>query len=72
MLVIYNHLCNIKPYKMGCFNDPLWVGWGGLVGGGWLTLTTYIQIAGAGSTARWGWINDAKTCFSYTLKKFIS
>ena len=36
---------------MGCFNDPAWKvcgWWGG--GGGWLTPTTYIQLAGAGST----------------------
>ena len=39
---------------MGCFNDPVWkvcgwvVGWGGLWDG-WLTPTTYIQLAGAGS-----------------------
>ena len=35
---------------MGCFNDPAWKvcgWWGG--GGGWLTPTTYIQLAGAGS-----------------------
>ena len=29
---------------------------GGVVGW-WLTPTTYIQLTGAGSTARWGWIN---------------
>ena len=32
---------------MGCFNDPAWESlW---VGGGWLTRTTYIQLAGDGS-----------------------
>ena len=32
---------------MGCFNDPAWkvCGWWG----GWLTPTTYNQLAGAGS-----------------------
>ena len=38
---------------MGCFNDPAWkvCGWWGGGGGvgGWLTPTTYIQLAGAGS-----------------------
>ena len=35
---------------MGCFNDPAWkvCGWGGWCGV-WLTPTTYIQLAGAGS-----------------------
>ena len=41
--------------KMGCFNDPAWKVCGGV--GWWLTPTTYIQLAGAGSTARRGWIN---------------
>ena len=30
----------------------VWVVW-------WLTPTTYIQLAGAGSTAHWGWINNS-------------
>ena len=42
-----------NQYKMGCFNDPAWKvcglvgGVGGL--GVWLTTTTYIQLAEAGS-----------------------
>ena len=35
---------------MGCFNDPAWKVCGWVMGwGGWLTPTTYIQLAGAGS-----------------------
>ena len=32
---------------MGCFNDPAWKVCGGGWWGGWLTPTTYIQLAGA-------------------------
>ena len=39
--------------KLGKFVGGGW--WGG-----WLTPAIYIQLAGAGSTARWGWINNLK------------
>ena len=34
--------------KMGCFNDPAWKVCGWMGGVGWLTPTTYIQLAWAG------------------------
>jgi len=34
--------------------------------GGWWVADTYIQLAGAGSTARWVWINKNKSgCFNF-------
>ena len=33
-----------------------------------MTPTTYIQLAGAGSTARWGWINIAYIPVIYKYK----
>jgi len=56
--IIYSMIasCNLQWVslylnKMGCFNDPAWKVCGGWVGvvGWWLTPTTYIQLAGAGS-----------------------
>ena len=51
----------LKGNKMGCFNDPAgkvcgWVGW--------LTLTTYIQLAGAGSTSPYMYILK---CMNYNV-----
>ena len=56
---------------MGCFNDPAWeIVCGG--GGRWLTPTTYIQLAGAGSKIfYWNTLIFVQYCvmFSYLKSK---